>query len=127
MPMIISRTQPKASPHNKSCVKTERTDVSVEKCDVDSVAISVPAISYLTMTARTITQTDEKKRRLRKDRVNYPEGSTFNAKTEHLKPQKTMKPCDFEFSLRPSTQDPGLKVTGLSPLNKNQVNKPSHK
>jgi hypothetical protein len=45
--------------------------------------------------------TPMKKRRKKKDRtakkdaLHYPEGSTFNAKTLHLKPQKTMRFSDF--------------------------------
>jgi hypothetical protein len=48
----------------------------------------------------------KKKRRTKKERsVKYPEGSTFNAKTLHLKPKKTQRFDEFELSLRPSTQN----------------------
>lgn len=69
--------------------------------------ISVPKLqlSCLNTTTGIQANSNKKKRRTKKERsVNYPEGSTFNTKTLHLKPKKTMRFDEFQLSLRPSTQ-----------------------
>lgn len=59
------------------------TDVSIEKCDLDYQGISMPRSSLLnTMSSRSLMTIQISERRKRKDRVAYPEGSTFNTKTD---------------------------------------------
>jgi hypothetical protein len=52
------------------------------------------------------TSVEKRKRRTKKERskVSYPEGSTYNAKTLHLKPKKTQRFDQFDHTLRSSTQ-----------------------
>ena len=79
----ISHVHTKTHSH----ISHELTDDDYE---TQTVNISLPKLSCLNMTTGIQHSAGKKKRRTKKERsVKYPEGSTFNAKTLHLKPKKT--------------------------------------